>query len=135
MYKSMSLEYEPSSEPLHISAEQLFLNCRYAGTPLEALVAATTTLVLNIPRDMDDEAWESFFPPGSYRRDPTPYTLHPTPYTLHPTPCTLHPTPYTLHPTPCTLHPTPYTLHPTPYTLHPTPESLLPTPLTLHPRH
>ena len=26
MHKSMSLNYEPSSEPLHISAEQLFLN-------------------------------------------------------------------------------------------------------------
>ena len=28
MQKSMSLEYEPSSEPLHISVKQLFLNCR-----------------------------------------------------------------------------------------------------------
>ncbi|KAJ1485716.1 hypothetical protein T484DRAFT_1792646, partial [Baffinella frigidus] len=40
----------------------------YAGTPLEAVVAATRSLVLDVPRGgVEDGAWEAFFPPGSYR--------------------------------------------------------------------
>jgi len=67
----MSLKYEPSSEPLHISLPHSLphsLTLTQAGALLAARVRQARR----------------------HRRSARPpYTLHPTPYTLHPTPYTL----------------------------------------------
>jgi len=84
----MSLNYERSSEPLHISQGGI----RYADVvdlqEVEALAALMTfkCAVVNVRY--------------ACTLRPTPWT----PYALHPG----HPTPYTLD----TLRPTPYVLHP-----------------------
>jgi len=73
-----NLNYEPSSEPLHISAKWLFVNANKKSLNLLWLQSLACV--------------------GEH-----PYTPYSSPYTPHHTPYTLHPTPYTLHPTPCTL--------------------------------
>jgi len=58
--KSMSLKYEPSSEPLHISVKQLFLNCELLQAETVAKfrksMSGETRAELEAHRDRKDAA-------------------------------------------------------------------------------
>jgi len=97
MQWSMSLKYEPSSEPQvphSPAASEAGASARAAGQAGDG----------RRDRDFDQNGQtrtgQTRDRRASYLGDSS--GAGGTPYTLHPTPCTLHPTPYTLHPTPHT---------------------------------
>ena len=71
----MSLKYEPSSEPLHISVKKLALN-------------PSTVRKVSIPRG--SEGLVSTPPPSTL--NPQPSNLNPQPYDLNPKPSTINDT-------------------------------------------
>ena len=92
----MGLKYEPSSEPLHVSAQQfhLYHEKYYLERACMKFVRVTGSGSLTVlPSTLNLEPL-----------NPTPSTLHPQPYTLNPTPSTLHPQSYTLNPGPLHLN-------------------------------
>ena len=96
--KSMSLEYEPSSEPLHNAAKQLFLD-RPNRSPAHHFRAPGCNVQIVKGRALHDQ----YVMTGRTGIHPKTRTANPTPSTLHPTPHTPSPTPYDFfarHPTP-----------------------------------
>ena len=119
----MSLKYEPSSDPLHISVKAEA--CRERGRSDTVGCQRTGilfTLVTGPGRSLSLKLSDTRVYEPQIRARLTPWDASAqTPSTLNTNTATLHTTTYTPHPTPYALHPTPYTLHPTPYTLHSTP--------------
>jgi len=108
----MSLKYEPSSEPLHISATeptdqpQDESSCRKVCANqllLSNLVSANKSNTRNIRTSRLSIKNSLSANTSNTRKGQTSAggaAPHLTPYTLHPLPHALYPTPYTLHPTP-----------------------------------
>ena len=101
---SMSLEYEPASEPLHMSVKELCLNVHVQGVRSMPSFCRSWS---RHPQHCTYSVTLHLLPLNPALNTPQPYTWYPQPYTY---PLTLHLVPSTLHLLP--LNPTLGTLNP-----------------------